>query len=168
MVIWGGDSSKFYLLSKNNPWRYICSAIRVLQSVCWRTLVSSEHLHTAVYTLTGQYSQTCHNIWNTQLVMYSTALLLCQGLNSTCCYIHCLWFVWEAAPTYLGWDTGQWTLDLSVTVSALCCVAIAVSVYTEHREVESDSLIRYFPVLQNFPITSHWVQKLDKLHYLQY
>ena len=40
-------------------------------------------------------------------------------------------------------------------MSALCCVAIAVSVYTEHREVESDSLIRYFSVLQknNFNCT---------------
>ena len=151
MVIWGGDSSKFYLLSKNNPWRYICSAIRVLQSVCWRTLVSSEHLHTAVCTLTGQwqYSQTCHNNWKSQLVMYSTALLLCQGLNSTCCYIHCLWFVWKAAMQCWGWDTGQWSLDLSVTVSALCCVA--VSVYTEHREVDSDSLIRYFLSYKIFP-----------------
>ena len=122
MVLWGGDSSKFYLLSKNNPWRYICSAIRVLQSVCWRTLVSSEHLHTAVYTLTGQwqYSQTCHNIWNTQLVMYSTALLLCQGLNSTCCYIHCLWFVWEAAPTYLG--LGHWSVDPGPECNSVCIV----------------------------------------------
>ena len=140
MVIWGGDSSKFYLLSKNNPWRYICSAIGVLQSVCWRTLVSSEHLHTAVYTLTGQwqYSQTCHNIWNTQLYYSVKAWTV---LVAT--YI--VYDLSGRQPLHIwGWDTGQWTLDLSVTVSALCCVAIAVSVYTEHREVDSDSLIRYF------------------------
>ena len=165
MVIWGGDSSKFYLLSKNNPWRYICSAIRVLQSVCWRTLVSSEHLHTAVCTLTGQwqYSQTCHNNWKSQLVMYSTALLLCQGLNSTCCYIHCLWFVWEAAPTYLG--LGHWSVEPGPECNSVCIVLCSSQCVHWTQGGRQWLIDQIFSVIQNFPIISHWVQKLDELQY---
>ena len=62
--------------------------------------------------------------------MYSTALLLCQGLNSTCCYIHCLWFVWEAAPTYLG--LGHWSVEPGPECNSVCIVLCSYSSQCVH------------------------------------